>query len=326
MVMNTTGCPGKWNVKISPHTYVLGESIIEQAYSFVKDCIPYLPQNEKTWIQTNWGVSTLLIRLDCSIINPILDDTTTGVTVVKEGELKIYELEPRPSGFGITRWFNPKFKLLFDELMAKWPYFETLISPNRIYCDDVECLNECKNPKESEVLLLIRAEPEEKDFHRYISRSIAPVREKGNKAYGLPEGMDLWRIIHPEELEPGNKIWKKPFCVKPDGSKAEGVLMWHPNLSEEYKEWKPRNRKERKNIGIASQKKIIDTIQKYGVMYHQEFIPPMFDKESGQWYIFRIFFGYDPIEKLWKYLGGFWVRRRNFVIHGASDSMHGPVY
>ena len=77
-----------------------------------------------------------------------------------------------------------------------------------------------------------------------------------------------------------------------------------------------------KNVKKSFEKQV----EEKGGMYLQKLIPPM---ESGvashPFMIYRFFLGYDFSKKQWVSLGGSWFARNNLKIHGASDSLSGPL-
>jgi hypothetical protein len=130
--------------------------------------------------------------------------------------------------------------------------------------------------------------------------------------------LGLWKEITLEDLAEGSEIWQEGFCLKPlCGSRCKDVVIWHPSF-------KKAGKKHRGMGGISSKTKIRETLARQERMFLQKFIPPM-KNEKGENYIYRIFFGYDPEEKKWVYLGGLWASRPNFKIHGANDATFGPV-
>ncbi|MDO8524617.1 MAG: hypothetical protein Q7R99_03240 [bacterium] len=252
---------------------------------------------EPTWVQKEYEVPSLIVRLDC---------------VVRDGELGVYEIEERPAGIGLATLINPEFKEILVSLRKKWPLFDVLASGKRRPNDDylwatVISFSEAVVANSSNPLL-IRAEPEEKEFLQFEKRSVSSFSRKGDKSYGIHLG--LWREVPSEEDLP----WDKPFCLKPtQGSKARDVKIWLPKHSE----------KEIFSKGASSRSQILRVLNERGKMYCQDFIPPM--PWGAMCRILRVFFAFDTEAKKWIPMGGFWNARPNLLVHGASDSVFGPV-
>jgi hypothetical protein len=263
---------------------------------------------EDTWVQRNYGVPSLLVRLDATFHNQ---------------EMEIYEVEERPSGIGLSRALNPSFRAKLDQMCQKWPDFKVVISddPRRKGTDDF-LWAEVERPENlNGDLALVRAEPDETAYHHLAAKSVSSLQTKGDKSYG--EAMGLWdRIEDPDQLP-----WEEPFTIKPlQGSKTRDVYIWLPNdLSRDY-----RVAGSKSVPGSFTRGKITQALleaQPKGGMYRQRFYPPM---ESGlgdeyKWMIHRVFYGYDPETDNWECMGGLWNARTNLKIHGATDAACGPI-
>lgn len=253
---------------------------------------------ENTWVQQNLGIPTVIARVDASL-DP-------------DGNLLPYEIEERPGGIGAATVYNPDFRERLSELKKGWPDFDVVVSEKRTGHDDglwasVVRLEDI-NPDR---LYLIRAEPEESEFHKLEPNSVSSLKGKGSKAYGVQMG--LWKLVNsPDCLD-----WNKPFALKPtQGSKSRDVRLWDPD---------PKVR--RNYQGYATETKIKDTLAHHGVMYEQDFLPPieLHGNEKTLYMIYRVFYGYDIPAQQWKYLGGFYNVRPSKKVHGARDTIFGPV-
>ncbi|MDD4409966.1 MAG: hypothetical protein PHW52_04945 [Candidatus Pacebacteria bacterium] len=290
-----------WKFELYPEEIILSERTIRQASDVIEEWLDHFPW-EDTWVENNYGVPSIIIRLDC--------------TVDEKGGLHVYEVEDRPSGIGATSRFNISFKEKLDDLRSVWPRFESIVSPHRDYCDDCEWLPPYNG---NGSLVLIRSEPYEKDFHSFQRRSVSTVLTKGNKSYGVPMG--LWRKIYPNELEDlENRIWEKCFALKPlQGSKCNNVMIWHPEHRKYRKMFKDGS-------GTTTRQRIIQTLHELKEMYIQDYIPPMLIHYQGEKrMIYRIFFGYDPRINKYQYIGGFSNVRPSLKIHGATNTLFGSI-
>ena len=150
--------------------------------------------NEETWAKKEMGVPSLIVRLDCVLI---------------DGSLRIYEVEERPAGIGITNKMNPKFADGLADIRRFWPDFKVVVSPNRTGGDDHLWAEVAEHGGFDTEIVLVRAEPEEKDYHKYAPRSISSVVSKGNKSYGVPLG--FWKSVSDSQSQ---LPWDEAFVLK----------------------------------------------------------------------------------------------------------------
>lgn len=289
----------KWSFIASVQKETLSPEIIEQAVSLLERWSGVFPK-ENSWSQQNFDVPSLIVRLDC---------------VAKGGRLLIYEVEERPAGVGIATQLNLNFAENLGKIRAEWPEFKSLVSPLRKSCDDFFWLKaiSMEAAMANGALLLIRAEPEEEDFHPFLSRSVSSLIVKGDKSYGTSLG--LWREIAAEDFD--FLPWDRGFCLKPvKGSKCRGVEIWLPSLE----------KKKTRAGGVSTKTRIKKVLEAYGRMYLQNFIEPMRSSVNENLFMaYRIFFGYSPSSESYIFLGGLWNARPNLKIHGATDTVVGPV-
>lgn len=283
---------GNWEMKISSHSEIFPEKAINELLKLIENWAKVFPK-ENTWVQGKFQVPSLFIRIDCIISN---------------GNLFIYEIEERPAGIGICSKINAEFCERLNEIKLKWPEFKLIISPLREKGDDNLWLMPLEN--DSDGLVLVRAEPNEKNFHIFQERSVSTVAKKGNKSYGVY--LELWKEVSDVSQLP----WNNDFVLKPlAGSKCKDVVIFLAKKDQGIKGYSTRNQVERMMKNNAK-------------MYIQPFFAPMKCpipqfKEYAMMY--RFFFGYDPTTSKYVPLGGAWVARKNLKIHGASDSLSGPL-
>lgn len=282
---------GGWRFFVSSQEEFFPPAAIEAAGQVLSRWVKVFPR-EGTWIEREWTIPSLLVRLDCTFSD----------------ELHVYEVEERPAGVGIALEVNTDFQQRMKALLEIWPSFDVVVSPLRRGGDDHLWRRILTLPSalEGEGLVLVRAEPDEKEFHPLRARSVAPITLKGWKGYGLELG--LWREINsPEELP-----WEEAFVLKPlQGSKMRDVEIWHPRLRKEVG-------------GVSTRKRVEQTLSRCGKMFLQEFFPPM--RRGELFVVYRVYFGYNPVEKAFVCLGGLWNGRPNQLrLHGASDAVFGPL-
>jgi len=245
---------------------------------------------ENTWVQNNYGLPSIMIRVDAA---------------VNDGNLFLYEIEERPAGIGIAYMLNADFKDRLDTIRSTWPEFDVLVSSERKGTDDFLWANVVNQANGNPVL--IRAEPEESQFHHLEPQSISSLLKKGHKGYGVDLG--LWNhVTSHEQLD-----WSVPFVIKPlQGSKTRNVFIWHPE----------------KLPGSHTKTKITNAIsENLGGMYVQPFCEPSKIEINHMdfWLLHRVYFGYNLLANEWQFLGGLWNARPNLKIHGASDAVFGPI-
>lgn len=287
----------KWKFEKSDKTEFLSPWIIKQARLFLRKWMNYFPE-EPTWVQSNYGVPSIIVRLDC---------------VVEDDTLYVYEIEERPAGIGIAFCLNDEFRSRLSYLQEIWPPLKSLVSSNRKESDDflwIPMISK-EEAEKRDCLLLIRAEPFEEDFHIFQKRSVSTLISKGDKAYG--ERIKLWKIVSNYDFD--DLPWLTGFCLKPKkGSKCRGVHIWNPQLKN-------------KRVGVSTRSQILKALIIHEEMYLQKYIPPMIEMHNGNKLLkaYRVYFGYDPILGRYECLGGIWIARPNLRIHGASDAVMGPL-
>lgn len=279
-----------WNVNFSDEVRVFSDQAVQQSLALLSRWQSSFAQ-ENTWSQRELGTPSLVVRLDC---------------VVHDGVLTVYEVEERPSGMGVSSLANPFFKDRLGQIVQTWPDFRVVISDQRSGTDDhiwMDALNRpiCRNAE----LVLVRAEPEETEFHHLEEHSVSSLIAKGNKSYG--ETLGLWQRVQNAATLP----WDRGFVLKPkQGSKMHDVEIWDPL----------------KRPGSAVRSRIEGAIKHHGSMFLQKLVDPM---DTGNpefsWMIYRVFFGFNTKTSAWECLGGNWNARSNLRIHGASDALFGPV-
>jgi hypothetical protein len=277
-----------WRVNYTDARKVFPVSAAEQAIAALGEWSQHFPV-EQTWIQTVKAVPSLIVRFDC---------------VIDDGKLIIYEIEERPAGIGLSGMISEPFAQEFTRVARTWEPFRVVVSPLRRASDDVLWQKYLPWAHEDSKLVLIRAEPEEDDFHHLESVSVSSVKSKGDKSYG--ENMGLWhRVSNKDELP-----WEESFVLKPlQGSKLKELEIWDPQ----------------RRPGSSIRAKVEAALAKTD-MFYQVLHPPM---QTGlpqfPWMIFRIFAGYNFTSGEWEILGGNWNARHNLRIHGASDALFGPA-
>ncbi len=279
----------KWEVRLTGDVIQLPCWIADAGKTLLSDWQGVFPQ-EDSWVQKEFGVPSLIVRVE-------------GVPV--GDRFHFFEVEEKPMGIGVTSLLSDSFTENLGKLTNVWPYFKVIVSPARQGAGDDYLWREIITPEQvrSSDLLLIRAEPVEKEYHHFASRCVSTLSEEGNKVYG--EVFGWWKTVYDQEELP----WGVPFVLKQcQGSKARGLEIWDPV---------------KKRKGSSTKSRIIRTLSSAGKMYCQPLVDPL-DHENGMM-IYRIFFGFDPRSSEWICMGGCYTVRNNLRIHGASDAIFGAL-
>lgn len=278
----------KWNLNVSDRLELFPRWAARQGIELLARWERVFPM-EETWVRRTHGTPSLLVRLDC---------------VVEADQLRIYEVEERPAGVGISTIVNSQFADLFAEVRQSWPAVTVVMCPTRRGGDDYLWANQVVVGVENapaEGIVLARCEPHQDEFHHLEPRSVSTLREEGNKGYGVDLG--LWSVVSSPDQLP----WAEGFALKPVyGSKSKDIVVWTGA---------------KRDRGASTRSQVERVLVKNGSMYCQPLIRPMVGPE-GQ-YIFRVYFarGKDG----WRCIGGLWMARNNLVVHGAGDSVTGPA-
>lgn len=293
----------KWEFTISDHklrhTHI-AEDQAQQLISNWTQCFPY----ESTWVQKNVGLPSILIRLDM---------------VVTPRGIEVFEVEERPAGFALLASISSRFRLEFRQMIDEWELafgrkIGVVVSTRRRSGEEELMQNVLDLrvhrgvPKEdSGVLYIVRAEPEESDYHCLQDRSISTLLTKGMKDYGVP--LHLWRHVPDDVAE---LPWSTGFALKPhQGSKMHGTFLYHPSL--------PPGSVSRTRVESLVRNKQVEYVQDWIEPEHHSFLP------KDYFLVRRIFWGWSPQKAAWKCMGGPWVARSNVRVHGATDAIVGEV-
>lgn len=285
---------GDWTVNVSMEKIFLPKEIERQCEIVIKNWVDHFPK-EKTWVQNELGIPTLIARIDFCITD--------------NGEVGIYEIEDEPAGIGISREINPQFLRIHQSLLRTWPDFEVIISPNWKGNDDKLWRSVIEHSLwRPPALVWIKAHPSEKMFHHLEEYSVTTLKLKGVKSYGV--GMGLWFEVPSDEYE--LLPWNEGFVLKPlQGCRSQKIEIWNPNRE--------------KISGQSTRSQIKKTLGNQKRMYLQKLMIPGRIKNIPGYVLHRCYFGFDMVSRKWTGMGGVWVARENLRIHGASDSVIGPI-
>ena len=279
----------QWQVNVKNQVIQLPDWIADAGKNAVQKWEKIFPK-EANWVQNEFNIPSFIVRAE-------------GVPV--GDKFHFFEIEERPAGIGVVSRFSPSFADKLEQLSGSWPDFKVLVSEDRQGSGDDYLWRKIVTADQVEAsdLLLIRAEPEESEYHRFMSRCVSSLVEKGNKIYG--EKLGWWKTVYND----GDLPWESPFVIKPcRGSKARGLEIWDPI---------------KKRKGSSTRSKIVRTLSETTGMYCQPLVDPIEHQEGMM--IYRIFYGFDPKTCDWVCLGGCYNIRPNLRIHGAKDAIFGAL-
>jgi len=291
---------GQMNVNLAPENFVsVSASVADQCRTMVERWVQVFPI-EDTFAQREWGIPSLLVRLDC-VERP-------------DGIVGVYEIDDRPAGVGLSLRLhgdNSDFACRLAGIRKFWPDFRYLVSASRREMDDSIWLKRSDGTDNS--LLLFRAAPNDHHLSDLMPRSVSSLRREGDKSYGV--ALNWWKRVSKVDVD--RLPWHESFVIKPcQGTHSREIYIWHPH-----------GRSLGCN-GLATKTKIIGRLSASDapLFYLQPFIQPMSSGIAGYAsMMYRIFFGYVPTSRSWLCLGGCATARSSFKIHGAEDSLFLPL-
>jgi len=252
---------------------------------------------EPTWSQRQFGIPSILARIDCSFK---WDDK----------KLLIYEVEERPAALGVSITLSPDTNPAVKEWASWYPRLGAVISPLRRLEDDslVLPIYTCEEALSSGAPVIVRAEPAETEFHCLQQQSASSLVQKGNRKYGVELG--LWNEA------PSQLPWDKAWALKATGSKAKAIVLWHPDSG-----------LRRNQAGFSSRNQIEKFRTKHKDVYLQElYEPEVLEIDATDYYLmYRIHFGWNPEARRYQLLTGSWWARPERIVHGASNTVLGGV-
>ena len=154
--------------------------------------------------------------------------------------------------------------------------------------------------------LIVRSLRNEQEYWDLEKQSLSTISMEGWKGYGTRLG--LWNEIS----EMPN--FDEAFVLKPDfGCWGNNVYLFHPH--------------KKSGDGFSTRTKITNAIEQKLVRYIQPYHDPENPDFLGDKYhmIRRVFFGFNPNTAEYESLGGMWMARTSVKVHGASDSISGPI-
>lgn len=261
---------------------------------------------ERTLIQAKYGVPSLFVRFDC--------------VLSESGEVQVYEIQDGCAWVGYAGVANEKFRDVRDTIVRRdWPFLKVLRSDDYSDKDDDLWLERAsvQEALTSPHPLIARdrlSDLSESDQEKILGKSLRPLLSHNDKRYGVLLGW--WKPVNWESTAHGTKLpWDKAFVLKPQfGFGSKDIMFWNPS----------------ERAGRATRTQIERALQTHSTMYLQPFHPPSRIELDGAAYhsICRPYFIFSAKECAYVPAHGVWSARPypNLRIHGASDSISGPLY
>jgi hypothetical protein len=283
---------GGRSMPVSGHTEFVTEDQSVKLKEFALSCATNFV-NEATLVQNKSGLPTYIGRLDYT---------------VTDNEPRLYEFEERPSGLGISSMVSPEFNSRIRDVLRRIGQFAVVLSKNRKDTDDrllglnVKTVEQAQNQDEP---LLIRAEPGEDGLESLVHRSISTVHTKGDKSYG--ERIGIFRAVDKPENLPDRH---SGFALKPlQGSKAKGVMVYHPKLTA--------------SPGFRAYRKMQQAVSERPMYLQKLHLPIQTGNMEYPNMIYRLFVDYTTGYP--ELIGGCYMARKDVVVHGSLHSVIGPL-
>lgn len=322
---------GPWNCYGSNHALMMSEAEVNDllgryagwAANFARDKRHMVPQN---LAEQRFGLPSMLVRVDY-VWDPLLR------------VCRIFEFDDRPAGIGVTQHINKVARDGFERIFASWQRvfgkkLAVCISEDRMGTNDdpvwAAHLSERSfyvhhgMPPEllrERYIWWPRVSRHESMYYPLTSNSLSTIELEGDKSYGVAMGM--WHEIR----NPADIPLHQGCVLKPKaGSRFEETVL-------------VKAKSERNRAGYISPTKALEIIHKGKVHYWQPLYPPE-GADVHRWlpenyslmrraYIAAIQIpasadggqGTDGI----CCIGGTWLAGPGDRLHGASNSISGPL-
>lgn len=282
---------GNWKTRSTTHSLTLPKQAKEQSLEIINEYVKDFP-TEEVWVQEKFRVPSLLLSMNCTF----------------KSNLNVYSISQNPKNLGIAVTVNPELKAALGKTHYTWPKIKAIAHP--LYQDDylwietIRLEEALRQPYDKQDLILIR-NPEFNPTHNTLNkRSITSIIKRSSNAYG--ETLNLWNKV---DFGNSEKLpWQKGFALKPLAKTKSQFNLYRPTPGP----------------GLIKEERIEEIISNR-TCYVQNFINPMDSPITGEKMIYKIFFAYDIFRKEYRYLGGLWLSRANYRIHGTPETTFGKL-
>lgn len=278
---------GSWQTMSSTNSLSLPKQAKSKAFEVINNYAQNFPE-EAVWVQENHQVPSLILSMNC----------------VFRGDFSVYSISQNPKNLGLAVMLNLELKTELEKVKSSWPKIYATTHPqfqdDYLWIETLDISEAANKPG----LLLIR-NPEFNFNPEYFSgRSVNSILRRNSNAYG--EALNLWTRVnagYAEELP-----WQKGFALKPLTRVKSQFNLYHS----------------RQGPGLISESRVESLIDNRS-FFLQKFINPMDSPITGEKMVFKIYFAYDVVKKEYRYLGGLWLSRANYRIHGTPETTFGKL-
>lgn len=282
---------GIWKTRATAHSLNLPKQAKEQAMEIIANYVDHFPA-ESVWVQDKYKVPTLLLGINCTF----------------KSHLNVYSISQNPKNIGIATIINPEFKAALAKVKYSWPEVKATSHPqfqdDYLWIKTIDLPDVFKQSGNQKDLILIRNPEFNPEQNTLSQRSVTSILKRNSNAYG--EILNLWNRV---DFGNSEKLpWEKGFALKPLAKTKTSFNLYRPASGP----------------GLISEEKI-DNIISNRTCYVQNFIQPMDSPIAGEKMIYKIYFAYDLFTKEYRYLGGLWLSRANYRIHGTPETTFGKL-
>lgn len=305
---------GEWEFAVGPEktldpgVILRLQNVLNQHVTSYEPTIPY-------FFHTATGFPSPIVRIDMSTPHPNGSE--------EDLRNKIYEVEHRPSGFGILTTLNPETTEVLRGVFAQTEAASgkkaaIKLLPHAVGTEDtilfaqktgIQLFGPEEDPENfDDYVFWARGYEEDGEMAiPYEERALAPVRDDGNKSYLVRMGI-AQSFTSVADLD-----WSQSFCLKPQkGISCKGIEFWTPGSKE---------------TGTSTRSRIERTLSSGEPYLVQPFIRPEQVEINGKAHnvLYRVHAVFDWNQGGYEIIDGTWVARPNLRIHGASDAVNGPL-
>lgn len=282
---------GNWKTKISSHSLRLPKAAKEEALESIKQYVSGFPE-EDVLVWNKFNVPSLLLSMNCTF----------------QTSLNIYSISQNPKNLGIAVNINDHLKALLKKTQATWPVIKAVFHPqfqdDHIWIDVIQEEELGKLSDSRKELLLLRNPYFDERYEYLRQRSVTCIFKRNQNSYG--EKMNLWKRVGLGSLP--EDMWNKGFALKPLAKTRSSFNIYNRS---QYK-------------GLISESRAEELLENRS-LYVQNFISPMKSVVNKEKMVYKIYFAFNPIKKEYIYLGGMWLSRDSYRVHGTPETTFGKL-
>ncbi|HVU75490.1 MAG TPA: hypothetical protein VHD38_01465 [Candidatus Paceibacterota bacterium] len=315
--------PNGWSHNVCRVVEKLPKNGVDEALDHIERWARVFP-HKGTWIGDTFGVPSLAVRIEG--------------TYDEENGWKIFEIEDRPCGLGVTPRINDAFAQRFAALLPRWPLMKWVIDPERNTDDDL-WLGPGITVEEAlkrDGLLLVRSRPEKTAYHELESRSVSTISREGDKRCLAELGLGTIVRWEPDDEELEGKLTPavtNASVIKPvQGTRCRNVMVYlngavtYKKLAGQKTPFIGDRRLHKSKSDTVTFERLLKEVRSMGEAICQPFHMPMeLDHLPNMNAIYRFYFGFDPGTQRYVPLGGVYNASTSLRVHGEEGVVFGPL-